>query len=55
MFDSRVIDPPLTPQRSRLILITHFATRIISSMLAVLGVLGTGSEEIIHKGRIYKA
>ena len=45
--------PEKTPQRSRLTLITNLQHALYHPGL--LGVLGTGSEEIIHKGTIYKA
>ena len=48
MFDSRIIDPHLTPQRPRLTLLTILQHALYHPGL--LGVLDTGSEAIIHKG-----
>ena len=53
MFDSRFIDPLLTPQRSRLTLLQFFHNALYHPGL--LGALRTESEEIIHEGRIYQA
>ena len=53
MFDSRLINRPLTHRGHA----SHFK-RILQHALyhpGLLGALGTGSEEIIHEGRIYKA
>ena len=53
MFDSRFINLPLIPRG----LASHFK-RILQHALyhpGLLGALGTGSDEIIHEGRIYKA